>query len=372
MKHGWEYKKLKNVCDKGASNIQQNKIAGVDGDYAVYGASGYVQNIDFYHQEKPYIGIVKDGSGVGRVNVYPAKTSLLGTMQYILPKQGVSLGYIAYVLKGLNLAKLASGAAIPHIYFRDYGESFIPVPPIKEQEEICSLLDKLSFVIEKKKEQVKELDNLAQAIFYEMFGDPLKNEKGWEAKKLGNVCEVTSSKRVYQSEWKTSGIPFYRISDFVRLLKNERFESDLYISIEKYEELRQNNLVPNSGDILITSRGTLGDCYIVKENDRFYFQDGMITWLRKMSKNIHPLFVVFLFKNNSFRQQIDKNQSGSTVAYLSISMLKKFIMAIPPLSLQQSFAKKVESIERQKELINKSIREAQTLFDSRMEYYFGE
>ena len=91
-----------------------------------------------------------------------------------------------------------------------------------------------------------------------------------------------------------------------------------------------------------------------------------------MSKQITPLFIVFLFKNSSFRCQIDKNQSGSTVAYLSISMLKNFILPTPPLSLQQSFAQKIGAVERQKELINQSIREAQTLFDSRMEYYFGE
>ena len=108
MKHGWPYKKVKDVCEKGSSNIQQNKIVNINGEYAVYGASGYVQNVDFYHQKSPYIGIVKDGSGVGRVNVYPAKTSLLGTMQYIIPKPCVSMGYIAYALKGLNLSKFAS------------------------------------------------------------------------------------------------------------------------------------------------------------------------------------------------------------------------------------------------------------------------
>ena len=72
MREGWEIKKIKDICDKASSNIAQNKITELNGDYPVYGASGYVQNVDFYHRNTPYIGIVKDGSGIGRVNTYPA------------------------------------------------------------------------------------------------------------------------------------------------------------------------------------------------------------------------------------------------------------------------------------------------------------
>ncbi|MBO4541687.1 MAG: restriction endonuclease subunit S, partial [Bacteroidales bacterium] len=199
-----------------------------------------------------------------------------------------------------------------------------------------------------------------------------ENEKGWEVKKLGEVCEVTSSKRVYQSEWQTSGIPFYRISDFTQLVDNFEFEAKLFISSEKYDELKENNQVPGMGDILVTSRGTLGNCYIVKDTDRFYFQDGMISWLKKIDEHILPLYIVFLFKNHFFRCQIDRFQSGTTVAYLSISMLKKFHLPVPPLSLQQSFAAKIESIEKQKAAINQSIAETQKLFDYTMDKYFGE
>ena len=77
MKEGYVRKSISEICDKASSNIAQNKIADIDGDYPVYGASGYVQNVDFYHRDTDYIGIVKDGSGVGRVNVYPAYSSLL-------------------------------------------------------------------------------------------------------------------------------------------------------------------------------------------------------------------------------------------------------------------------------------------------------
>lgn len=142
MKQGWEIKKIKDICEKASSDIAQNKITSLDGDYPVYGASGFVQNVDFYHRDTEYIGIVKDGSGVGRVNIYPAYSSLLGTLQYILPKKGHSLYFVAYALKSLNLARYAAGAAIPHIYFKDYGEATISVPALAEQERIVEVLDR--------------------------------------------------------------------------------------------------------------------------------------------------------------------------------------------------------------------------------------
>ena len=84
MREGWTYKKLNEVCDKSSSNIVINKLDDNNGDYPLFGASGLVKNVDFYHQDKPYIGIVKDGAGVGRVNTYPAYSSLVGTTQTLI------------------------------------------------------------------------------------------------------------------------------------------------------------------------------------------------------------------------------------------------------------------------------------------------
>lgn len=122
MKQGWEYKKLNEVCEKGSSNIVISKLTDNNGDYPLYGASGLVKHIDFYHHDKPYLGIVKDGAGVGRVNIYPAYSSLVGTMQYIFPKKDCLLNFIKYFLVKLDLSHCVSGATIPHIYFKDYGK----------------------------------------------------------------------------------------------------------------------------------------------------------------------------------------------------------------------------------------------------------
>ena len=187
MKQGWEYKKLNEVCEKGSSNIVISKLTDNDGDYPLYGASGLVKHIDFYHQDKPYIGIVKDGAGVGRVNIYPAYSSLVGTMQYIFPKKDCLLNFIKYFLVKLDLSHCVSGATIPHIYFKDYGKDLIPVPSLKIQEKIVSELDKINELIRLKKEQLKDYDNLVQSIFYEMFGDPVENDKEFNTKRLDEV-----------------------------------------------------------------------------------------------------------------------------------------------------------------------------------------
>ncbi len=371
-KENWIYKKLEDSIEKVkyTTKIQSSDYKS-EGLFPIVSQedeliSGYWDNaFDVFKINKPVV-IFGDHT---RVLKYVDFDFVLGAdgVKILQPIDELIAKFFMYYLKWCKIPSLGYSR-----HYKILKEIQVPIPPLSTQSRIVSELDLLQSIIDKQKAQVKELDNLAQAIFYDMFGDPVENEKGWERRCFKEICEVTSSKRVYQSEWHTSGVPFYRISDFTRFLEGTNIVPELFITRNKYEELKLNDQVPEAGDILITSRGTLGNCYIVKDDDRFYFQDGMITWLRRMSKQITPLFIVFLFKNSSFRCQIDKNQSGSTVAYLSISMLKNFILPTPPLSLQQSFAQKVESIERQKELINQSIREAQTLFDSRMEYYFGE
>lgn len=371
MKEGWEYKKLEEICSKGSSNISLNKIEDNSGEYNLYGASGLVKGIDFYHQEKSYIGIVKDGSGVGRVDIYPPKSSLVGTMQYIFPKDDCEIGFLKYLLQGLHLESYKTGAAIPHIYFKDYGKSKVPIPPLSEQQHIVEELDLLSSIIEKKKAQLNELDNLAQSLFYEMFGNPISNEKGWDKNVLNEVAKVTSSKRILQSEWQEAGIPFYKVADIVNLINGECVTPLTFIKETTYKELKSNGLVPKANDVLITSRGTIGQCYIVKEHDSFYFQDGMITWLSNINSLISPTFLVALFANDVFSDSLKHSANSSTVAYISIKQLSNMKIPIPPLTLQQQFASKIEAIEHQKELIKQSIKEVETLFNSRMDYYFN-
>ena len=106
--------KLEDVCERGSSNLKQSDIIDATGDYPIYGASGYIGNVDFYHQDKPYVAVVKDGAGIGRTTLHPAKSSVIGTMQYLLPKENVLPEYLCYVVRYMHLEKYFTGATIPH------------------------------------------------------------------------------------------------------------------------------------------------------------------------------------------------------------------------------------------------------------------
>lgn len=358
MKHNWEYKKIKEVCKKESSNLQQNKIAGLSGDYPVYGAGGIVKNVTFYEQEKPYIGIVKDGAGVGRANIYPAKTSLLGTLQYILPNPDIIIGYLLYCLQGLNLSKFSSGATIPHIYFRDYGECLIPLPPLPVQERIVEELDRLSLILEKKKQQIKELDSLAQSIFYDMFGDPIENEKGWEMKPISEIARFYNGKAHEQA--------IDEKGEYV--LVNSKFISSNGM-IKKRTNLQLCPLFINDITMVMSdvpNGKALAKCYLI-DKDNIYTLNQRICVFRDYQ--ILPQYLLFALNRNKYFLNFN---DGNGQTNLRKNEVEKCPIQMPPLDLQQSFAKKIEVIEKQKELINQSIKEVQLLFDAKMDYYFGD
>lgn len=182
--------KLGDVCSKATSNIAQKDLDGRHGEYPIYGASGLIKAVDFYQQESPYIAVVKDGAGVGRVMKLPAKSSVIGTMQYIIPGKNVDIGYLAYAMENMNLAKYYTGATIPHIYFKDYQKEELPLPPLEEQRLIAVQLDKVSDLIAKRRVQLNKLDLLVKARFVEMFGDPVENDHKWQMWPLDSVCKT--------------------------------------------------------------------------------------------------------------------------------------------------------------------------------------
>ena len=373
MKEGWEIKKIKDICDKASSNIAQNKITELDGDYPVYGASGYVQNVDFYHRDTPYIGIVKDGSGVGRVNIYPAFTSLLGTLQYILPKAGNSLNYIAYALRSLNLESFASGAAIPHIYFKDYGECTISVPPLPEQERIVAELDCLSGVIEKQKQQLKELDKLAQAIFYDMFGSLEENKSGWETVLLEELCTLITKGTTPTTigyKFEESGISFLKVESFS---KDEIIDKSkvAYISEECHKAMTRSAL--QEDDILLCIAGaTVGRLAKVPKSITPANTNQAFAIIRLTPQNKQLLQYIYSYLHSPFIQNIvAKSKKGVAQPNLTLAQVRNFKIVIPPDEIRKAFVQKIEFIYKQKELIKQSLLETETLFNSRMDYYFN-
>lgn len=274
--------------------------------------------------------------------------------------------YLYYALKSVKIPNTGYNR-----HFKWLKEAKIYYPNSEEQSKIVLILDGISSVVEHRQQELQKLDELVKARFVELFGDPEHNDKGWRTEFLGKLCEVSSSKRIYQNEQSTEGVPFLRISDLVSKIETGKNNCDLYISDAKFSELLEQGLVPKGGDILITARGTLGRCYIVRPEDKFYFQDGMITWLSQLSDSVTALYIFCLFSMPGFRKQIDRMQAGSTVAYLSIAMAKKLVIMLPPAELQHQFAAFVEQADKSKVAVQKALDEAQMLFDSLMQKYFG-
>ena len=280
----------------------------------------------------------------------------------LLPnKEYITKEYLAEYLRSSYFVEWAvsktAGAKMPRLAPKELMNKSIPLPDLETQRKIAANLDKVTHTIDLCNAILEKLDLLVKSRFVEMFGDTEVNNNNHPVHKLSDLCTVSSSKRIYQEEQSSSGVPFLRISNLVELIDNGIFGSDLFIPEEKYNELFTNGLVPKADDILVTSRGTLGKCYIIQEHDKFYFQDGMISWLYDIDKSITPLYLTLLFDTRDIKRQIENLQSGSTVAYLSIAMLKKLNIVVPPLALQQQFAAFVEQTDKSK-FIAKKIAES--------------
>lgn len=281
--------------------------------------------------------------------------------------------YLWHALSGKvdELNSKGTGSTFKAINKKTLSETEIPLPPIDEQRKIAAILDKVSDLIAKRQQQLDKLDEMIKARFMEIFGDSETNTKNWRVLPMSKICSVGSSKRIYQSEQSSSGVPFWRISDLTSLITTGTVTPELYIPEERYKELKTQGQVPAPGDILITSRGTLGQCYIVKVNDRFYFQDGMISWLSGYMDGVTPLYISYLFTMPGFRKQIDSMRAGSTVAYLSITMIKKLKVMLPDIESQQQFASFVSKTEKTKTTISRSLEKLETLKKALMQEYFG-
>ena len=177
---------LGDVCKKESSNIAQKDIMECEGEYPIYGAGGFIKNVNFYQQELPYIAVVKDGAGIGRTMLLPAYSSVIGTMQYILPidYESIDLQYLYYAIVHMDLGKYFSGATIPHIYFKDYKKEKLFLPEICEQQRISLLLKQVDLMIEKQNNQVELVDKLVQSRFVELFVG-----KNYDIVKAGSIIK---------------------------------------------------------------------------------------------------------------------------------------------------------------------------------------
>jgi len=187
----------------------------------------------------------------------------------------------------------------------------------------------------------------------------------WKQCKLGDICNISSSKRIFAEEYVSSGIPFYRGKEIIEKHNKNTVSSELFITHERFAEIKSKFPVPQIDDILLTSVGTLGIPWLVNESN-FYFKDGNLTWFRSNTEKVNPKFLYYWFESNYAKNQIDSMCIGSTQKALTIDTLSKFSINLPSLPTQQKIAAILSSLDDKIELNNKINtnleRQAQALF----------
>lgn len=346
---------LGDVCEKGASNIKQSDIANMTGEYPIFGAAGYIGNVDFYHQEKPYVAIVKDGAGIGRTTLHPAKSSVIGTMQYLLPKDNVLPEYLCYVVRHMHLEKYFTGATIPHIYFRDYKNEKFNLDSLDKQAEIIEILGKAESIILKRRKELAELDNLIKARFVEIFGD--RNDPQIELIDLIIDGAGLSYGIVQPGEDGTGDMGVLRPVDMVD--GKIATTSIKYIDRSIGDGFKKTELTGD--ELLITVRGTTGITALTDERFKKMNVTRGIAVVRYDRNKINPVYLNAFLNADESQRYIQEHTRGATLQQINLSDLRVQKIIVPPMEQQEQFAAFVKQIDKSK--VVESIHRMNVLFN---------
>ncbi|WP_372585019.1 restriction endonuclease subunit S [Limosilactobacillus reuteri] len=356
--------KLKDVCIKGTSNIRQKDVND-SGRYPVYGAAGPVGFMNSFQYDEPYVGVVKDGAGIGRATYLPSNSSIIGTMQALIPKKNVLPKYLYYAVSSMHLEKYYSGATIPHIYFKNYKHERFVLVSKKEQEQIIWRFSLLEKMISNKQQQLLKLDELIKARFVEMFGDPVINSKNLELSTLANLGMLGRGR----SKHRPRNDPKLLGGKYPLIQTGEVSQSGLYIRnfSNTYSELglKQSKLWPKD-TLCITIAANIASTSILTFNA--CFPDSVVGFISNEDK-VKPVFLHYWF---SFFQNIIESQATQVAQKnINLKVLSNLSVIHPPISLQNEFADFVRQVDKSKVAVQKSLEETQKLYDSLMQEYFG-
>ena len=372
MKEGWDYKKLGVVAfypTKRISSemVNENNYVGVDN--LIKDRGGKVV-ANFFPTEGNVIEYLKGDVLLGNIRPYLKKIWLSDTKGgasgdvLIIRANDTKHLYPNYLYWALASDQFfeydnlhCKGAKMPRGNKIDIMQYLLPIPTIEEQQQIVSELDLLSGVIEKQKAQLEELDKLAQSIFYDMFGDPVTNEKGWENKKVGEIATFYNGK-AHEKVIDDNG-------DYI--LVNAKFIASKGEVIKRTNHqlfpLYKNDIVMVMSDV--PHGKALASCYLI-EKDNQYSLNQRICAFRKYKAN--PVFLFNVLNRNSYYLRFDDGNGQTNMRKNEVTNCP---IPLPPLSLQQEFAAKIEAIEAMKAKVRQSLKEAETLFNERMDYYFN-
>ena len=393
MKHNWEYKKIGDICIP-KKNIQKASNRFDANDDILYIDISSIDNksqcltsvTNYIMSEAPSRAqqCVKSGDiivSTVRPNlkniaiVNKNDNNLVASSGFcVLRPNNIERNYLFHYITSdkftNHLMSLTNGANYPAVRDNDILESTIPVPPLPTQQAIVSELDTLSGIIAECKETLKDYDALEQSIFYDMFGDPVKNEKGWEVKKLGEICTFKNGVNFSKND-KGTQYKFIGVSDFQDKKEIQARELDSILIEEKISE----EYYLKDGDIVFVrsngSKSLVGRNVLVHIQDEVVIFSGFCIRARLHDKQMTPLFLLHILKSDGIKSQISNSGRGCNISNLNQKILDSINVIKPPLPLQQDFATKIEAIEQMKAETKEALQEAETLFQARMDYWFN-
>ena len=264
------------------------------------------------------------------------------------------------------MANLVHGATMKHIVKSDFDKTRIPYPPKPTQLSIVSELDKLNELIQIKKEQLKDYDALAQSIFYEMFGDPVENEKGWEVKKLGEIGTLERGAGISKKDFVDDGLPCIHYGQLHTTFGAYTRKNITFIP----KDLLPKYKIAHSGDLIlaITSEDVEGSCKSTAWLGGYDVVIGSDAAIFHHNQN--GIYLSYYTRTKAFYNEKAKYAKGFKVTHISTKEIASISICVPPLSIQNIFANKIEQIEKQKAIIQKIIMDLETLLASRMQYWF--
>lgn len=375
MKENWTYKKLGEICEitMGQSPVGTsiNANDGIEfhqgkvffGDKFLSPSNVYTNAPTKLAEAHSLLLCVR--APVGIINITERPICIGRGLCSISSHCDVNSIFVYYALlaKQQYFEKNSTGSTFKAISSNIVKNTPIPVPPLSEQQSIVRELDLLNDLIAKKRAQVAEYDQLQQSLFYTMFGDPVTNEKGWEVKKLGEVAIATTGITYSPDDVSDKGTVVLRSSNIQENLLD-------FSDVVRVNKEIKDKYIAKEGDILMCSRN--GSFRLVGKTAKITGLQETMTWGAFMTiiRSDYNPYLLQYFRSPAFREQLTTAKT-TTVNQITIGMLNAVSFPLPPLPLQQEFAKKVEAIEALKAKVNDSIRETETLLASRMDYYFG-
>ena len=338
----WEEKKVIDFSPlQRGFDLPVSKIT--EGDYPVVFSNGILKSHNQYKVKG--VGIVTGRSGtIGEVtfvekDFWPHNTALWVTNFF-----GNNPQFVFHFLKNFDLSRFATGSGVPTLNRNDVHNQTIYVPKFEEQTALGNFFRRLDSQIAESRAVLEKSRQLKKAMLAKMF--PANGEKipkirfkgfegEWECRKLGDLMNVTSVKRIHQSDWTNEGVRFLRARDIVAFNKGEKIEEPLFISKEKYNEYSEISGKVKIGDLLVTGVGTIGVPYLIEDENPLYFKDGNVIWFQNENK-IGGLFFYYSFLNNFIQDFIIETAGIGTVGTYTIDTGKKTPIFLPPTESEQT------------------------------------